>query len=276
MKLSVVIAGSGAPENAFVVWRGYEASIRKAAAMGYQGVELALGGAEDVDADALDAWLDETGLTVSCVSTGLVYAQRGLYMTHPDPAKRAQTVALFAGLARLAQGHGGLINVGRARGFVGEGQTRAEAEALFLGCMAEILPEARARGVHIIIEPINRYESNFLNSLDDAASLLDRLPYDNVGIMADLFHMNIEDDDLAASLRRNARYVRYVHIADSNRRAPGMGHTDFAAVLNALEDIGYDGWLSAEVLPGGDADGTAAAVVRHMQPLLARRGGGRA
>lgn len=268
MRVSVVIAGEHAPDNAFVVWRGFEPSIRKAKRLGYDGVELALGAADDVNVAEIDQWLGEEGLCVSCISTGLTYAQRGLYMTHPDAAKRDEIVAVFAGLIRLAEHWGGLVNVGRARGFVAPGQPREEAEALFLGCMQRILPEAEKRGVTIMIEPVNRYESNFINSLDEAAALLSRLESAHVGIMADVFHMNIEDDSIPGSLKRNRAFVKYVHMADSNRKAPGQGHTDFPAIIGALREMDYDGWLGVEILPGSDPDDRAAAAVRYIRKLL--------
>ena len=189
-------------------------------------------------------------------------------MTHPDEGKRREIIRLFKDLTLLAKSHGGMINVGRSRGFVAPDQTREEAEGLFLSCMGEILPFAKVHGVTILLEPINRYESNFINSLDEASALIERLPCGNAGIMADLFHMNMEDDSIAGSLARNRQYVKYVHIADSNRRAPGMGHTDFRAALTTLKQTGYEGWLSAEVLPGDDAEKTAEAVVSYMRPLM--------
>lgn len=265
MKLSVVVADANAPASAFVVWRGFEESARKAAAMGFGGIELALGEAADVDMAGLDRILTENGLEVSCISTGLTYARMGLYMTHPKAEKRDEIVRVFYSLCDLAANHGGFINMGRSRGFVGEGQTRAEAEGLFLETMNRVLPYAKERGVTILIEPINRYESNFINNLDEASELLDRLHAENVGIMADVFHMNIEDDSIAGSLIRNRKYVKYVHIADSNRLAPGMGHTDFAAIMDALARVGYDGWLSTEVLPGSDPDATARAAAEYMK-----------
>ena len=270
MKLSVVIAPSGAPENAFVVWRGFEDSISKAAETGYHGVELALSGAEDVDAPSLQKWLDRAGMSVSCISTGLVYAQKGLYMTHPDPGMRQETVRLFQGLIPLAAAHGGLINIGRARGWAAQGQTLDQARGLFLDCIERILPMAEREGVTLLIEPVNRYEINFINSLDDAARMLDMIGGSNMGIMADCFHMNIEDDTFEGSFTRNARYVRYVHIADSNRKAPGQGHTDFDMILRVLKQIGYNGWLSLEILPGDGPDAAARAAAKHMLPLLGR------
>lgn len=272
MKLSVVIAGAGAPDCAFVVWRGFKASIDKARRFGYQGVELALGSARDIDQADLDEQLRTHGLCASCISTGLTYAQMGLYMTHPSVEKRNEIVNVFHGLVLLAKDRGGFINVGRARGFIAPDQTREQARDLFLECMEQILPFAKAHEVTILIEPVNRYESNFINSVDEAGEILARLPYENTGIMADLFHMNIEDDRIGDSLRRNANRVKYIHIADSNRRAPGQGHINFDEILDTLIDIGYDGWLSAEVLPGANADETALLTAKFMRARLNKRG----
>lgn len=271
MKLSVVISKADAPVNAFVLWRGFEASIKKAAKMGYDGIELALGDADDVCPEELDTWLEKNGICVSCISTGLTFAQLGLYMTHPDPVKREQLVKIFHGLCDLAATRGGFLNMGRSRGFVGEGQTRAEAESLFFDTMKKVLPYAQEKGVTILIEPINRYESNFINNLDEASALLAQMESKNAGIMADLFHMNIEDDRIPDSLIRNRKYIKYIHLADSNRSAPGQGHTDFSAVLDALNVMGYDGWLSVEILPGSDPDTMAYSAVQYMKSLMQKK-----
>ena len=130
MRTSVVIAGANAPANAFVVWRGYEESIAKARAYDYDGVELALGAASDIDMQDVDHVLDQYGIQVSCISTGLTYAQRGLYMTSTDAEIRAGAINAISSLIRLAEHHGGLVTLGRVRGYVAPGQDRREAELL--------------------------------------------------------------------------------------------------------------------------------------------------
>lgn len=269
MKLSVVIAGADAPPSAFVVWRGLERSIAKAAEYGYQGVELALREAGEVDPRALSRALSKAGLSVSAISTGQVFATLGLYFTHPDEAARKRAVAVFQGLIDLAADFAQVINVGRSRGFVAEGQSRDEAEALFLDTAGTILAYAQQRNVTLVIEPVNRYEINFVNNLDEGASLMDKLPYPNKGLMPDLFHMNIEDDRIGASLRRAGARVRYVHLADSNRLAPGKGHIDFDEALEALADIGFDGWAAVEILPKPDPDTAARDAAAFLLPKLA-------
>lgn len=268
MKLSVAVAGADAPASAFVVWRGFEDSIEKAAALGYHGVELALKDAGDVDPARLDRWLARAGLEASCISTGQVFAVHGLYFTHPDPAARDRILEIFRGLVDLAQDHGGLINVGRARGFYQDSQAPEETERLFIDMATRICDLGAPKNVTLMIEPVNRYEINFVNSVDDAATLLARVERENVGIMPDTFHMNIEDAHIGDALARNAGQVCYVHFADSNRLAPGQGHLDFDDVLDGLARGGWDGWASIEILPKPDPDTAARQAAAGALPLV--------
>lgn len=268
MKLSVAVAGHSALPSAFVVWRGFEESIKKAADFGYHGVELALKTAADVDPNRLQKWLDAANLEVSCISTGQVFADLGLYFTHPDPAVREKTIEVFSGLIHLAKDFGGLVNIGRARGFIGQGQTREECEGLFAEVTRRLCDIAGPLGVTIIIEPVNRYEINFLNSLDEAAALLKKVGRSNLGLMPDVFHMNIEDDRIGESLIRNADLVKYIHFADSNRLAPGKGHLDFDEICNALKKAGFNGWASIEILPKPDPDTAAWEAAEFILPKM--------
>lgn len=268
MKLAVTIAGGEAKASAFVVWRGFEESIRKASMYGYDGVELALKDASEIDEDELAQWLEKYSMEVSCISTGQVFADRGLYFTHPDEEKRKKTVEVYTGLIKLASRFGQTVNVGRARGFVAEGMSGEETKQLFTGTMKEICGIAKQYGVEMILEPVNRYEINFINNLDQGADLLRQVECDNCGLQPDVFHMNIEDDTIGGSLIRNREWIRYIHLADSNRYAPGMGHLDFGEVFDALRTIGYNGWASIEILPGDDPDQMAKAASDYLRPMI--------
>ncbi|MFN8449745.1 MAG: sugar phosphate isomerase/epimerase family protein [Anaerolineae bacterium] len=105
---------------------------------------------------------------------------------------------------------------------------------------------AEAMGVDLYIEPINRYETHLLNRLEQAAALTRRMNHPRVKIVADLFHMALEEADLPAAIRAHADCIGHVHLADNNRRLPGEGSTDFAAAAAALGEIGYGGWASFE------------------------------
>lgn len=268
MKTAVTIAGAEAKASAFVVWRGFESSIRKASEYGYDGVELALKSADDIHVPDLRRWLREYQMEVSCITTGQVFADLGLYFTHQDADVRKEAIEVFSGLIELAGEFGGIVNAGRSRGFVAPGQSREEAEKLFVDTMQKLCDRALARQVQMIIEPVNRYEINFINNLDEGALLLEKVQRTNCGLHADVFHMNIEDDRIGGSLIRNESWVRYVHFADSNRLAPGMGHLDFKEIMEALGAIGYDGWISVEILPGDNPDDMARKAINYIKPMI--------
>jgi len=268
MKLAVAVASQDAPDSAFVVWRGFEQSFEKAADFGYHGVELALKSADDVSGSDLTRWLSKSNLEVSCISTGQVFAVLDLYFTHPDQDSRKELIKVFKGLISLAKDFGRLVNVGRTRGYYSDDQSRDEVERLFAETSEQLCDIAAPAGVTIIIEPVNRYEINFVNSLDEGAALLSRIDRKNIGLMPDVFHMNIEDAQVGGNLARYGEYVKYVHFADSNRLAPGQGHLDFDDVFDGLKRGGFDGWASIEILPKPDPDTAARQAASFILPRI--------
>lgn len=268
MKLSIAIADADAPESACVVWRGFEESIKKAGELGYHGVELALKTADDISTSQLNRWLERNNLEVSCISTGQVFATSGLYFTHRDIEIRRRAVDVFTGLIQLASDFGGMVNVGRARGFVAEDQSREDAEALFVDTTRRICEVAARLDVTIILEPINRYEINFGNTLDEVAALVGKVGFPNLGLMPDVFHMNIDEAKIGDSLVEHGPLIRYIHLADSNRLAPGQGHLDFEEVFWALKRIRFDGWASIEILPKPDPDTAAREASEFILPRI--------
>jgi len=108
---------------------------------------------------------------------------------------------------------------------------------------------AAERDVDLTLECWNRYETYWLNRLDQGVELWEEVGLDRGGVMGDTFHMNIEEDSIAEAIRRTGPTLNHVHLADSNRAAPGEGHIDFVPVLEALRDVDYGGYLSFELLP---------------------------
>jgi sugar phosphate isomerase/epimerase len=110
--------------------------------------------------------------------------------------------------------------------------------------------ETAARlGVSLSLECWNRYETYFMNRLEQAIALWQAVDLDNGGVQGDTFHMNLEEVSIADAFRTAGPHLQHVHLADSNRAAPGSGHIDFAPIVQALADVGYDGYLSFELLP---------------------------
>ena len=260
MKIAVAIATENALPTAFVVFRGIEESIRKAAEMGYDGIELALMDKDQVSVERVERLIREHGLEIPVVSTGQVFAGHKLWFTDPDAARRRRAVEIFKGLVDVAAEFRAMVNMGRVRGFIAEGR--------FAEAVREIATYAQPQGVDLILEPVNRYEINFINSVDEGAALLERLAIPGLKLMPDVFHMNIEDASIEGNLKKYIAHIAYVHFADSNRLAPGWGHLDFHSIVGALNAVDYTGWTSVEILPKPDPDSAAGQAIQHLRKFI--------
>lgn len=269
MKLGLAIAPKEALPSAFVVFRDDIAiSLKKAHTLGYDGVELALLDASQIDLDQIDALLQEYRLEIPMISSGQVYAQGGLCFTHVNKNIREQAIAKIKGLIDLAVHFNAIVNIGRVRGPVAPDDSYTEAEKRFLESLDEVAAYAEPKGILVAVEPVNRYEINFINSVEEAYKIIGKLDRENLKIQPDTFHMNIEDRCIEASLVSCIDKIAYIHVADSNRWAPGMGHLNFPKLINVLESVGYTGYLTAEILPYPSPDEAAQMAARYLMTLI--------
>jgi sugar phosphate isomerase/epimerase len=136
---------------------------------------------------------------------------------------------------------------------------------VLLDALGELGTEAQHLGVEIYLEPLNRYEDHMVNRLADAVSLATETGLPSVKAVADFYHMNIEETDIAASLRAALPHLGHVQVSDSNRLEPGAGHIDWDAGIAVLENGGYEGYLALESRlsgPAADVLPKAAAFLR--------------
>lgn len=140
----------------------------------------------------------------------------------------------------------------------------------FLDAFLPLVKRAEQLGVPIFLEPLNRYEAFFLILLDQAADLCHRINSQQVRVLADLFHMNIEENNVIAALERNASWIGHVHIVDNNRLLPGRGQTSFEPILRALRRSGYQGALCIECGIDGDPRELVPPVVDNLRALIPR------
>jgi sugar phosphate isomerase/epimerase len=149
---------------------------------------------------------------------------------------------------------------------------RDEDRKVLLEALVELAGHAAAEGVWLAVEPINRYEDYMVNRLEQAAGLGEEVEratgLRSVRVCADLFHMNIEEDDLAAAIRAAGPRIAHVHVDDTNRFQPGTGHMDFPAAFAALRAVGYDGWLTFECQLRGRPEEALPASTRFLAGLL--------
>jgi sugar phosphate isomerase/epimerase len=143
-----------------------------------------------------------------------------------------------------------------------------EEEKIFLKLYSELANSLAGSQGFLLLENINRYESPYLNAVSDCTEILKTLNKPNIGLLADLFHMSIEEADLPQSLRASGQWIRHVHLGDSNRLEPGKGHTDWNACIKALHQVGYDGFLNLECALSGAPELTLPRVAEYLRPLL--------
>ena len=253
--ISLVPEARGGP---FVYWDDLDLGMAAAARHGFDAVELFLPDPTVVPEQVLKDLLARHRLTVAAFGTGGGWVKHKLRLTDPDAGVRARAVEFVGTFIDLAARFQAPAIIGSMQGRSGENGSTREQALDWLGETLGLLgARARSHGQVLLYEPLNRYETNLFNRSGDAAAFLEQRGLSGVALLCDLYHMNIEEADIAATLRTVARHVGHVHFADSNRRAIGLGHTVMEPIARALKDIGYQGFLSAEIQPIPDAE-TAA------------------
>ena len=258
-------------DNIFSPFSGseWEDAFVWAKEQGFDGVELILADPALLDADRIASAAQKLGLTISTISTGQAMGMEGLSMCVPSRVVRDASYRRLCEdvdfSVRLGRPN---VTIGLIRGRGGEFPPET-AYPLLLREMQRIAEYAGRAGVTLNLEPINRYETALVNSTADGRKLLEDLGNPkSVGILYDTFHSNIEDADMLAAIRENSRQISHVHLADSNRRLPGEGHTDFPAVLKTLEECAYSGYVSLEVLNRPDREHIRACAGKQLRKIM--------
>jgi sugar phosphate isomerase/epimerase len=147
-------------------------------------------------------------------------------------------------------------------------RTPEQDREVLLEGLAEAGAHAQAAGVVLLLEPLNRYEDHMLNTVAQSVELIAAAGSPAVEVLADTYHMNIEEDDLCAALRSAGDALGAVHLSDSNRHQPGTGHVPFGAIFATLHEIGFDGVLSVECGLRGEPEEAVRACGRYLRGLL--------
>lgn len=147
-------------------------------------------------------------------------------------------------------------------------RTEEEDRRVLLDALEELGEHAELEGTLVLLEPLNRYEDHMLNRVEQATELCDAVGRSSVKVMGDLFHMNIEEDDIGEAISQAEGHIAHIHLADSNRLQPGAGHTDFAGAFEALRGVGFDGYMAMECGIRGDAREALPEVTRHLRSMM--------
>jgi sugar phosphate isomerase/epimerase len=237
--------------------------------LGYDGVELAVRRPWEVDTLWLGDLLSRAGLKVCNTGTAGV-ADEGVSLTSPDEDQRKSCLRYLKEYIKFAVTLGGSVSIGIVRGQLGNGLSPLSLQHDWLVEGLRHLAEYALEefGCNLVVEPLSREFSHLINTVSEGIDLLKDVGAPNVGLLLDTYQMNLEESDMLASMRAANSNIAHFHVSDSNRRYPGSGNIDFEAVVEALREVGYDGYLSLEAEPYPDSYTAAKRTIDLLRYIL--------
>ncbi len=233
---------------------------------GFDGIEVSMFRPADFALDDIRQGIAENHLECTICSV----IPQGLSVISDDPSVRQKTRVHLEDCIKTTAEVGAQIIAGPLYSPVGylPGRRRTADEWKWaVECYQSLGPVLARHNVTIAIEPLNRFETYFLNTAADAVALCDQINHPNVGILFDTFHANIEEKNIGQAYRTVARHLKHVHTCENDRGIPGSGHVEWKDVFQALRDIRYDGWLTIESFGFALGELSAAASIwRDIAP----------
>ena len=246
----------------------WPSALEAAVDLGYDAIEISVRDPADPAVVACDDGLRQHGLQLSAIATGQSFYSDGWSPTSDDPTVRSRLDERMHRIIDLASPWAAMVVIGGVRGtLAGSERDQSEQYELAVEAVRRYAGYGLDRNVSLVIEPINRYETNYINSIGEALRFIDDVGVGDLGILADTFHMNIEEANLAESLRSAGDRIRHVQFTDSNRLAAGRGHINFPELAAVLRESGYRGYLSTETLPLPDSRTAAQQAIEYFKTL---------
>ncbi|MEP6017680.1 MAG: sugar phosphate isomerase/epimerase family protein [Paracoccaceae bacterium] len=240
-------------------------AFKAAADLGYDGIEVSLLGMTDEKAASLKALGRDHGLEITC-SDGLAPDKD---ITSSDPAVRAAGVEYlkWAIEATAKIGSRGLAGVVFGAWGQFDPLNKPQRAANSAQSLAQLHDTLETFDVNLGIEMLNRFETDLVNTAQEAVSLAEAAQSDRIGVLLDTFHLNIEEKDIHTAITHAKDKLVHFHVSDNDRGVPGSGHVPWDQVKTGLDDIGYDGWIVAEMFViAGNPTSADLNIWRNIEP----------
>lgn len=263
-----VSSADDAPASAPILLKGSICeNLKKAAELGYRAIEVHTRPDEQFDYEAIRQTEAAYGVKAAMIITGRLNTEGMCSLIDDRPYVVDAAMKGMRDYVDIACEMKADLVIGWLKGNVPAGGNREK----YLNRLArnlEILAEyAKGRNVKLNLEVINRYEVNIFTTADEIMEFLEKYQIDNLYVHLDAFHMGIDECDPVEAIRRCKGKIGYFHLADNSRRYPGSGQFDFTKILNALEEAGYEGYLSVECLPWPTEMEAAKRAIDYMRQI---------
>lgn len=270
MKLGVTVSAYAAKFGP-IVFRDPDIvkSIETIKKLGYDGVDLYMNRRSDEEIETLRCKFEENKLEVASY-VPIFLSEGGLNLSCRDSEKREKYIQELEEQIGKAQRIGTKrIPIGFSRGAKAEDENIFDNLARLASTLDELCAFAEVKDITLCLEPINRYEINTLNTVEQSLEFIEKYHLDKLGLLLDLFHMNIEDTSIEGAILQAGNKIAHVHAPDSNRLAAGSGHLNYENILKALDATGYSGYLVLEAFPMPDAISCASMNASFIRQKLA-------
>lgn len=268
MRTSVTITKENLKSAPIVLQGDYMDSFKFASQSKFKDVELHLTDPKKIDLTSFQNGLKQFNLGLSALGTGLNYGMLNLSLTDANSKGRYDAIQRIKECIDFAKIFGSVIIIGTIVGKVSDCTSKEIYLDRLTQSVSEVLNYAEEQNVLVVIEAINRYESDFINNAEQALDFVSSFKNKYLKIHLDTFHMNIEEPNIQEAIKKCKGLLGHVHIADNTRLYPGSGQIDFENIIQCLKQINYNGAVSVECLPGSDFIETCNKSGQYLNNLL--------
>lgn len=246
-----------------------EKEYKEIANLGYLAVEPLVNNPNNIDFIRLKEILTKLNLNISGLRTGLAYLREGISLSDPNTIIRKKAINRLKDNIILASKFNTSILLGLMQGKLKPGVSVAQAKKWIIDSLIECTDFAKDYNVLIKLEPINRYQLNYNNTITEVIEIIDEVKSGYLSLLIDSYHMKIEEKSINDSINLARRYISHVHLADSNRAAPNSkGEINFPDIINSLKNIHYKGFITIECNENLKLLEIAESSIKYLLPLM--------
>ena len=271
MKLGICLSTFQSNFGAIVFsTKDFKGNLNTICELGYDGVDLFTHKLNDSEIFEINSFLKNVRLKISLLAA-IWLTEKGSYITDYDKDRRAQAIKRYKSQIEVASKFGAEnMPIGYSRGNQKETETEESYQRRLAESLKELSECADSKGVNLLIEPINRYEINTLNRVDQALEFISKYKLNSIKLLLDTYHMNIEERSIEKAIEISGSLIRHIHVADNNRLAPGEGHLNFDSIIRSISKTGYNGFLTVEALPIPSAYECAKSGIKFLRDEIVK------
>ena len=238
--------------------------------LGFKAVEFNATDPSQIDVASLSTQLDHCRLRASALLTGGIYSKYLVCFASPESSVREEAVRRVAALMPVANQLSTLLVIGLIQGQRADAADRDSAQRNIVDCLKRVGEHAERQNVHCVFEPVNHLEVGFNHTVAEVKSVLTAVGSSFLHIMADTFHLNIEESSAEDAIRACGQDLSHFHLCETNRCTFGSGHLDFQMVFRTLDELEYDGYCTV-ISESEDWNSEAETAMRLISPGLSRK-----